>query len=243
MKMVSFGIDISDNDISCSDSLIANVKNDLKKVEDAGAEFARLSNVTGDDIVITAFIKEDKYLESVNKTIYDLLKANAEGFDDLEGVSQNPDYAGEGISYVEAQMDDEFFPDAIIVAFDTYCGERFVDGLVELVLTVIDGMEDVGQYESSLVKDTKLIPGVGYVSKLTDDPVIIIPVYDVNKVGLVAGAIAGLLLAHPHTYMVSYNTPANVLPGSVIFSITALMSSNVIDLSKSLDHKMRILKG
>ncbi len=240
--MVSFGIDISDNDVSCSDTLISNVKKDLKKVDEAGATFTRLSNITGDDIVITAFIKEDKYLKSVNYAIYTILKDNAEGFDDLNGVSENPELASEGISYAETDLEDEFFPDAIIVAFDTYCGEDFVDELVELVLTVVDGMEDVGKYASSLVEDTKLIPGVGYVSDLTDDPVIIIPVYDVEKVGLIAGAITGLLVAHSNTYLVEHHTPANVLPHSVIFTITALMNGNIIDLSKPLAHKMKILK-
>ena len=73
MKMLCHGIDISDNDVSCSDSLIQNVENSLYKIKEAGASQALLSNVTGDDIVITAIVEDDNLVEIVNKSIFYVL--------------------------------------------------------------------------------------------------------------------------------------------------------------------------
>lgn len=241
MKMVCFGIDISNNDISCSDSLINNVEADLSNIEDAGAEFARLSNITGDDIVITA-VTDDDCLEAVNKAIYDVLYDNAEGFDDLNGVGSSPSEAGEGISYACIDLDRKFYPDSVILAFDTYCGEPFVDKVANSAMKAAIGMDSVGDVACSSVKEVREIPGVGYVSSQTDDPVVVASVNNVEEVGVVAGAMIGAVLGSKNTYLVKRHTPANVIPGSVICSVTAIMNSNVIDLAKPLAYKMRILE-
>ena len=63
------------------------------------ARDAALTNVTGDDVVISAFV-EDDLLESVNEGIVNILKDNAEHLGDLSGISQSPDTAGEGLSLI-----------------------------------------------------------------------------------------------------------------------------------------------
>ena len=73
MKVVAIGADISSNDVSVSDSLIENIEKEIPKLIDLGAKKAALTNVTGDDVVISAFV-EDDLLETVNKGIVDLLK-------------------------------------------------------------------------------------------------------------------------------------------------------------------------
>ncbi|OED30128.1 hypothetical protein [Methanosphaera sp. WGK6] len=241
MKMVSFGVDISDNDISCSDELINNVECCLSKIEDSGAIFSRLSNITGDDIVITAVLEDDN-LEKVNKAIFEVLKENALGFDDLNGVGSTPKDAGEGISYAVIDLNPNFYPDAVIIGFDTYCGESFVDKVAKSAMDAAKGMDFVGDVCCSSVASTKHIPGVGYVSSQTDDPIIIASVQNVEQVGVVAGAMMGAILGNKNTYLVRRHTPANVIPGSVIFSITAIMNSNLIDLSEPLSYRMRILE-
>lgn len=37
MKMLCHGIDISDNDVSCSNDLICNIEKNLDKIKEAGA--------------------------------------------------------------------------------------------------------------------------------------------------------------------------------------------------------------
>lgn len=241
MKMVCFGIDISDNDISCSDELISDVESSLHEIEDAGAKFARLSNITGDDIVITAVL-EDEYLTSVNKSIFNVLKENARGFDDLNGVGKTPEEAGEGISYACVDMNKKYYPDAVIIGFDTYCGETFVDKVARSAYNAACEMESVGDICCSSVSNTLEIPGVGYVSSQTDDPVIVASVENVEQIGVVAGCMIGAILGNKNTYLVKRHTPANVIPGSVICSVTAIMNSNVMDLAQPLAYRMRILE-
>ena len=104
------------------------------------------------------------------------------------------------------------------------------------------GMDSVGDVACSSVKEVREIPGVGYVSSQTDDPVVVASVNNVEDVGVVAGAMIGAVLGSKNTYLVKRHTPANVIPGSVICSVTAIMNSNVIDLAKPLAYKMRILE-
>ena len=159
MKMVSFGIDISDNDISCSDELIKSIENDLYKIEKE-AQLAKLTNITGDDIVITA-VTRDENLENVNKTIHQVLKDNALGFDDLDGVGNTPSEAGEGISYGIIDLNPNYLPDAIIIGFDTYCGESFVDKVAKSAIDAAKGMDFVGDvlviYNTFQVLDMYLV--------------------------------------------------------------------------------------
>lgn len=241
MKMLCHGIDISDNDVSCSDTLIENVENSLYKIRDAGAIHALLSNITGDDIVITAIIDDDSLLESVNQAIFECFKENALGFDDLNGVSLRREDAGEGISYVELDLDDNFIPDAVVISFDTYCGEYFVSNVAESAVRAASGMNNVYNVKSSVVNGITHIPGVGFVSNETDDPVVVANVTNVEQVGVVAGAMVGAILGNKNTYLVKRHTPINVIPGSVIFSVSAIMNGNIIDLAESFMFRSRIM--
>ena len=119
MKVVAIGADISNNDVSVSDSLVENIEKDIPKLLELGAKKAALTNITGDDIVIAAFV-EDALLETVNAGIVEILKDNAEDLGDVAGISQDLDNAGEGISYAEANLEEGYYQDAIIMAFDTY---------------------------------------------------------------------------------------------------------------------------
>ena len=242
MKMLCHGIDISDNDVSCSDSLIKNVENSLEKIKDAGATQALLSNVTGDDIVITAVIEDDSLVETVNQAIFKVFKENALGFDDLNGVGLKKEDAGEGISYVELDLDPRFYADAIVISFDTYCGEYFVSDVADSAVRAASGMKDVQNIASSVVNTVTHIPGVGYVSSQTDDPVIVASVTNVEEIGVVAGAMIGAILGNKNTYLVKRHTPINVIPGSVIFTVTAIMNGNLIDLAESFAYRSRIMK-
>ena len=125
MKVVAIGADISSNDVSVSNSLVENIEKNIPKLIELGAKKAALTNITGDDIVITAFV-EDDLLEAVNAGIVEILKETAENSGDLDGISKDPKNAGEGISYAEANLEEGEYQDAIIMAFDTYGGESFV---------------------------------------------------------------------------------------------------------------------
>ena len=241
MKMLCHGIDISDNDVSCSESLINSVEKSLDDILDAGASQALLSNVTGDDIVISAVVEDDVLVERVNQSIYDVFKENALGFDDLNGVGLKREDAGEGISYVELDLNPDFYPDVIVVRFDTYCGEYFVENVARSAVEAASGMKDVYNVKSSVINRTTHIPGVGYVSNQTDDPVVVANVTNVEQVGVVAGAMIGAILGNKNTYLVKRHTPINVIPGSVIFSVTAIMNGNPIDLAESFSFRSRIM--
>ena len=240
MKVVAIGADISSNDVSVSDSLIENIEKEIPKLIDLGAKKAALTNVTGDDVVISAFV-EDDLLETVNKGIVDLLKEVAEDLGDLNGISTNPDEAGEGISYAEAAVNDEGYQDAIILGFDTYGGESFVEAAANSAIKAAKGMDSVIDV-SSLIGESREIPGVGFVSSETDDPVVIATVKELEQIAVVAGAMIGAVLGNKNTYLVKRHTSCNVLPGSVLVSATAFMNGNLIDLSIPFENKTRILK-
>lgn len=241
MKVTAIGADISINDVSCSSSLIKNIENDIYKLKDLGAEHAALTNVTGDDVVISAFV-EDNLLEKINQGIVDILKNNAEDIGDLNGISKDPESAGEGISYAEAKIRADRYPDAIILAFDTYGGESFVEDVANSAIasaTSMDGLTDICE---KLDNKQKKIPGVGYVSNETDDPVVVATVDDINSVGIIASAMIGASVGNKNVYLVERGTPCNIIPGSVIFSATAFMNGNVIDLAIPFQNKSRILR-
>ena len=86
MKVTAIGADISNNDVSCSHSLIENLEKDIPKLLEIGAEKAALTNITGDDVAIAAFCK-DELLEKVNEGIVEILRDNAEDLGDLNGIS------------------------------------------------------------------------------------------------------------------------------------------------------------
>ena len=59
LKLTSIGADVSGNDVSCSQNMIKNIENDIPKLLDIGAYKAALTNITGDDIVISAFVPDE----------------------------------------------------------------------------------------------------------------------------------------------------------------------------------------
>ena len=240
MKVVAIGADISSNDVSVSDSLVENVERRIPKLLELGAKKAALTNITGDDIVISAFV-EDDLLETVNAGIVEILKEVAENSGDLDGISQDPESAGEGVSYAEANLEDGEFQDAIIMAFDTYGGEPFVANVANSAIEAASGMASVTGV-SDKIGSRRDIPGVGYVSADdTDDPVVVVSVNELEQIAVVASAMIGAALGNKNTYLVKRHTPCNVLPGSVLVSVTALMNGNMIDLSIPFENKTRIL--
>ena len=241
MKITAIGADISRNDVSCSNTLVENIESDLYKLKSLGAKDAALTNVTGDDVVVSAFV-EDDLLENVNEGIVNILKDNAENLGDLSGISQNPDDAGEGISYAEANIRPDRYPDAIVLGFDTYGGESFVGNVANSAIKAAKGMENMTDVSDLIEAKSKKIPGVGYVSPETDDPVVVATIENIESVGVVAGAMIGAALGNKNTYLVKRGTSCDVLPGSVIFSATAFMNGNVIDLAVPFENKTRILR-
>jgi len=241
LKVSVIGADISKNDVSCSPSLVSNIENDLYRITDLGAKCVGLTNITGDDIAISS-ICEDNLVKKVNSEIVNVLKDNAEDLGDLNGISQDKDSAGEGISYAEAKIRKDFYPDAIILAFDTYGGEGFVKDVANSSLDAATGMKDLTDVSNHITNSTTSIPGVGYVSSDTDDPVIVATVENINSVGVIANAMIGAALGNQNTYLVKRNTPCNLPPGSVIFSATAFMNGNILDLSIPFEYRTRILK-
>ncbi|MCQ2737954.1 MAG: hypothetical protein MJ224_05050 [archaeon] len=239
MKVVAIGADISSNDVSVSDSLVANIEKDIPKLIELGAKKAALTNITGDDVVISAFV-EDEFLEVVNRGIVDILRDNAEDLGDLNGISTNPDEAGEGISYAEAVVNDNGYQDAIILGFDTYGGESFVEAAANSAINAAKGMDSVIDV-SAFIGESREIPGVGFVSSETDDPVVIATVENLEQIAVVAGAMIGAVLGNKNTYLVKRHTSCNVLPGSVLLSVTAFMNGNLIDMSIPFENKTRIL--
>ena len=241
MKITAIGADISKNDVSCSTSLVNNVEKNLFKLTELGASHSALTNVTGDDIVVSAFV-EDDLVETINEAIVNILIDCAENLGDLSGISDNESEAGEGISYAEAKFRPGYYPDAIILGFDTYGGEPFVGDVANSAIEAAKGMENLTDVSDLIEAKTRKIPGVGYVSSETDDPVVVATVENIESVGVIAGAMIGAALGNKNTYLVERGTTCNVLPGSVIFSATAFMNGNVIDLAIPFQNKTRILR-
>ena len=241
MKITAIGADISKNDVSCSSKLVETIEKNLQSVLDLGARDVALTNITGDDVVISAFV-EDDLLEQVNEGIVNVLKMSAENLGDVSGIADNPEDAGEGVSYAEASIRKDFFPDAIVLGFDTYGGEEFVGDVANSAIEAAKGMKNCTDVSDYIEAKTRKIPGVGYVSDETDDPVVVATVENIESVGVIAGAMIGAALGNKNVYLVKRGTTCNVLPGSVIFSATAFMNGNVIDLAVPFENKTRILR-
>ena len=241
MKITAIGADISKNDVSCSSKLVATIEKNLQSVKELGARDVGLTNVTGDDVVVSAFV-EDDLLETVNEGLVNVLKRSAENFGDLSGIFDNPDDAGEGVSYAEASIRKDFYPDAIVLGFDTYGGELFVGDVANSAIEAARGMKNCTDVSDYIEPKTRKIPGVGYVSPETDDPVVVATVENIESVGVIAGAMIGAALGNKNVYLVKRGTTCNVLPGSVIFSATAFMNGNIIDLAVPFENKTRILR-
>ena len=241
MKITAIGADISSNDVSCSTMLVETIEKNLHKVKELGARDVVLSNVTGDDVVVSAFV-EDDLLEIINEGIVNVLKESAENLGDLSGISSTPEGAGEGISYAEANIRQDRYPDAIVLGFDTYGGEPFVADVANSAIDAAKGMKNLTDVSDYIEPKLKKIPGVGYVSPETDDPVVVATVENIESVGVIASAMIGAALGNKTVYLVKRGTNCNVLPGSVIFSATAVMNGNIIDLAVPFENKTRILR-
>ncbi len=241
MQIVSIGADISKNDTSCSTNLIKNLENSLSYLIDLGADHAALTNITGDDVVISAFVDE-QLVEKINQAIVQILKENAEDIGDVQGISSTPEGAGEGISYAEAKIRQDRYPDALIMAFDTYGGEDFVGEVANSAREAALGMKGVTDVSAPILPGHVHIPGVGYVSDKTDDPVIVATIEDLETVGIVAGAMLGAALGNKNVYLVKRGSSSHVIPGSVITTITAYMNGNIIDLAVPWEARTRILR-
>ena len=205
MKVTAIGADISRNDVSCSSKLVETIEKNLQSVIDLGARNAELTNVTGDDVVVSAFV-EDDLLEEVNEGLVNVLKMSAENLGDLSGISDNPDDAGEGISYAEATIRKDFYPDAIVLGFDTYGGEPFVADVANSAIEAARGMKNCTDVSDYIEPKIRKIPGVGYVSPETDDPVVVATVENIESVGVIAGAMIGAALGNKNVYLVKRGT-------------------------------------
>ncbi len=241
MKITSIGADISGNDVSCSETLIKKIEKDIPSLLEVGAYKAALTNITGDDVVISAFV-EDENLEEINQGIVNILRRNAEDLGDINGISTTREGAGEGVSYAEAKIRQDRYPDAVIMAFDTYGGEPFVHKVADSAMKAASSMDNVTDIGGSSLNPGNKIPGVGYVSDETDDPVVVVTVEDIESIGVVAGAMMGAALGNKNVYLVQRGSPSYIIPGSVIMSLTAYMNGNVLDLAVPLSDKMKILK-
>ena len=240
MKLISIGADISRNDVSCSSRLIEKLESDIHQLIKLGAYHAALTNITGDDVVISAFVPDER-LNKVNKGIINILCKNAEDLGDIQGISATPEGAGEGVSYAEANIRQDRYPDAVIIAFDTYGGESFVNKIANSVIKAASGMDKVTDIGGGSENHGKEIPGVGYVSDKTDDPVVVATIEDIENIGVVAGAMVGAALGNKNVYLVRRGAPSYVIPGSVIMSVSAFMNGNVMDLAVPLAERMKIL--
>ncbi|KZX14879.1 hypothetical protein MBCUT_18710 [Methanobrevibacter cuticularis] len=241
MKAIAIGADVSNNDVSTSKSLIENIEKDLYKLIDLGARNAALTNITGDDVVISAFV-EDSLLETINQGIINILRDNAEDIGDVGGISDNPKTAGEGVSYAEAVIQQDRYPDAVILAFDTYGGEPFVGDAANSAIDAATGMKNLTDISNKIKDETKKIPGVGYVSNETDDPIVVATIEEIESVGIISSAMIGAALGNKNIYLVERGTPANIIPGSAILSATAFMNGNIIDLAIPFHQRTKILR-
>ncbi|MDR2623397.1 MAG: hypothetical protein LBC39_02325 [Methanobrevibacter sp.] len=241
MKAIAIGADISSNDVSVSKTLIKNIENNLYRIKDLGAEKVGLTNITGDDIVISAFV-EDDLVEDINNRIFNVLKDCAEDIGDLKGISKNKEEAGEGISYAEAKIKQGRYPDAVILAFDTYSGENFVGNVANSAIEAAIGMDGLSDISQKIKNETKEIPGLGFVSEETDDPVIVATVEDMESVGTIVGAMVGAALGNKNVYLVKRGTPSYIIPGSVILSVSAFLNGNIMDLAVPFHERTRILR-
>ncbi|WP_459201815.1 hypothetical protein [Methanococcus sp. CF] len=238
MKYISsISVDISSNDVETNEFVNEKIERELQPEMAKLGVKSKITNVTGDDIVISSFVPEDR-LEEVNKIVFKLLHKHAEGFDDLNGVSKNPETAGEGVSYALSKTASEY-GDSLIIGFDTYCGEDFVN---EAALFVEEIGKKFGYDSSSSVSDVpKEIPGIGYSGVSTDDPVVVITLENVKNLQKIAGMIYGGLLGFENVYFVKRGSPTSIMPPGVIYTMTAFLNGNAIDLYDGIKRKNNML--
>ena len=229
MYVVSIGVDIFNNDIKANKKLVEYIDKELRKLKKINI-ISRVSNITGDDIVITSLVP-DGLIEENNKRVFEILYKYAESFDDLNGVAKNKEDAKEGVSYAMAKAYSKY-GDAIIVAFDTYGGEDIVN---EMALFVEEIGKKLGySADSSVSKGCKEIPGVGYSGEETDDPVVVITVKELKDVKRLSYLIYGALLSFENLKFVKNGSEINIVPPGVIYTMSAFLNGNIIDLYRGI---------
>ncbi|UXM84142.1 hypothetical protein [Methanococcus aeolicus] len=236
--ITSISIDISYDDVKTNPIVNSKIERELQNINNKNKGVkSTISNITGDDIVITSLVPEN-LINETNKNILKILKKYAEGFDDLNGLSDNPDDAGESISYATAKVASDY-GDALIISFDTYGGEDMVN---EMALFVKDIGEKYGfDVGCSIYDKPKNIEGIGYTGVSTDDPVIIITFKTLEELPKLAGIIFGGLLSFDNLYFVKKGTGTNILPPGVIYTMSAFLNGNVIDLYEGIKRRYNLL--
>ncbi|MEO2117734.1 MAG: hypothetical protein ABGW92_04960 [Methanocaldococcus sp.] len=233
--IVSIGVDISNNDVKTNPEVNKLVNKEVRERLSKLGIKSCISNITGDDIVITSFVPEH-LIEKNNKIIFEILNKYAEGFDDLNGISKDKDKAGEGLSYAIAEAVSDY-GDAIIVAFDTYGGESFVDDMALFVKEIGKKFGyDVG---CSVSNEAVKIPGVGYTGAESDDPVVVITVEELDDIKKLSGLIYGGLLSFDNLYFVKNGEGINILPPGVIYTMSAFLNGNIIDLYEGIKRRIK----
>ncbi|HII70141.1 TPA: hypothetical protein HA336_02765 [Methanopyrus kandleri] len=232
LRAVAFSADLSEDDVRVSRGLLRRVERDLKELRRGFRDelmYVVLGPVCGDDLAVV-YVVEEGALEDVNAAVFDLFREY--GGEDVMGVSESPEGAGEGPSYAEAACPESEYQDVVVTLFDTYAAENRVAEVAEVCRRAAEGLcYDVG---GGPVQEPMEIPGVGYVGPETDDPVLIATTERLDQVGPTAGAILGAgrgAGARP----VRRGAPAEVLPGTVIFSVAIVLNGNVIDGVRALE--------
>ncbi|MBP2172397.1 hypothetical protein [Methanococcus voltae] len=230
----SISVDISSNDVGTNPEVNSKINRELTTLfKDMGVK-STITNITGDDIVITSQVPEG-LVNEVNQSVFKLLHKYAESYDDLNGVSITPEDADEGVSYAIAKTESQY-GDSIIISFDTYCGESFVD---EVALFVEEIGKRYGYDCSSSVSNTpKEIHGIGYSGITTDDPVVIITLKEVKDLKKIAGMIYGGLLAFDNVYYVKKGSAIEIMPPGVIYTMSAFLNGNSIDLYEGIKKRI-----
>lgn len=83
------------------------------------------------------------------------------------------------------------------------------------------------------------IPGIGYTGAESDDPVVVITVEELDDIPKLAGLIYGGLLSFDKLYFVKNGDEVNILPPGVIYTMTAFLNGNVIDLYGGIRRKIK----
>ncbi len=233
LRAVSFSADISDSDVRVPRPLLKRVARDLKHVENEfeGVLYARLGPVCGDDLSVVYVVEED-HLEDVNSAVFDIFRRY--GGEDVAGVSDDPENAGEGPSYAEARCPESEYQDLVVALFDTYAGENRVQEIAELCDAALDPL----CYDHDVSGPGKHIPGVGYVGEDTDDPTVIATTSSLDQVGPCVGCLVGVGKG-AGAVPVRRCSRADVLPGTVMVSVVAVLNGNVVDAVKAIERDGR----
>ena len=231
LRAVAISADVSEDDVRVPDPLRRRIERDLRELRARyreGVLHLVLGPLCGDDLAVV-YVAERDVVEELNAAVVELLGRYGGG--DVMGISEEPETAGEGPSYAEAKCPESEYQDLIVALFDTYAAENRVDEVAEVCRRAIENLcYDVG---GGPIREPTEIPGVGYVGPDTDDPVLLATTDHLSQVGPTAGALIGAgqgAGARP----VPRGTPAEVLPGTVIFSVTMILNGNVIDAVRAI---------